>query len=103
MLKIKRNDIVQVISGKDINKKGKVLRLFPNYNRAIVEGINLVKKHKRRTQQDQQAGISQVPSSIHLSNLMPICKNCNKPTRVGFIILADGTKSRICKKCKEPL
>ncbi len=103
MYKIRRNDIVQIITGKDKGKKGKVLRLFSMDNRVIVEGINLVKKHKRRTQQDQQVGKVEIPSPIHLSNLMLICKNCNRPTRAGFIILADGTKSRICKKCKEPL
>ena len=103
MPKIRRNDIVQVISGRDGGKKGKVLRLFPLEKRAIVEGINLVKKHQRRTQQDQQARITQIPSSIDLSNLMLVCKNCNKPTRVGRVILSDGTSSRICKKCKEPV
>ena len=103
MLKIKRNDIVEVITGKDRGKKGKVLRLYVEENRAIVEGINLVKKHRRRTQQDQQAGITDVPISIQLSNLMLICKNCNKLTKVGFITLSDGTKSRICKKCKQPV
>ena len=103
MLKIKRNDIVQVIAGKDRGKKGKILRLFVMDNRAIVEVINIVKKNRRRTQQDQQAGITQIPSPIQLSNLMLICKNCNKVTKVGFITLKDGTKSRICKKCKQPL
>jgi large subunit ribosomal protein L24 len=103
MFKIRRNDIVQVISGRDGGKKGKVLRLFPLESRAIVEGINLVKKHQRRTQQDQQAKITQIPSPIDLSNLMLICKNCSKPTRVGMVILKDGTTSRICKKCKEPV
>ena len=103
MYKIRRNDMVQVIAGKDKGKKGKVLRLFSVNSRAIVEGINLVKKHKRRTQQDQQAAITQIPSPIYLSSLMLICKNCNKPTRVGFITLADGTQSRICKRCKEPV
>jgi large subunit ribosomal protein L24 len=103
MYKIRRNDMVQVIAGKDKGKRGEVLRLFSADSRAIVEGINLVKKHQRRRQQDQQAGIADVPMPIHLSNLMLICKNCNRPTRVGFMVLADGTKSRICKKCKEPL
>jgi len=102
MFKIRRNDIVQVVAGRDEGKKGKVLRLFPKENRAIVEGINLVKKHQRRTQQDQQGGITQIPLPIHLANLMLVCKNCNKPTRAGFMILADGSTSRICKKCKEP-
>ena len=103
MYKIKRNDRVQVIAGKDRGKKGRVLRLFPKDYRAIVEGINLVKKHQRRTQQNQQGGIAQIPMPIHLSNLSIICKNCNKPTRVGFMTLKDGTKSRICRKCKEPI
>ena len=103
MFKIRRNDIVQVIVGKDKGKKGKVLRLSPVNNCAIVEGINLVKRHRRRTQQEQQAGITEIPCFMQLSNLMLICKNCNKPTRVGFMVVKDGTKSRICKRCKEPL
>ena len=103
MYKIKRNDTVQVIAGKDRGKRGKILHLFPNDNRAIVEGINLVKKHQRRTQQDQQGGITQIPLPIHLSNLLIICKNCNKPTRIGFMSSKDGTKSRMCRKCKEPI
>mgnify|MGYP000442140579 CR=1 FL=1 len=103
MYKIRRNDIVEVIAGKDKGKKGKVLRMFPNRERAIVEGINLVKKHQRRRQQEQQAGIVQIPLPLHISNLMLICKNCNRRTRAGFVIQSDGTKSRICKKCKEPI
>ena len=103
MYKIRRNDTVQVIAGKDRGKKGKILQLFPKDNRAIVEGINLVKKHQRKTQQNQQGGITQIPLPIHLANLMIICKNCNKPTRAGFTTLKDGTKSRICRKCKEPI
>ena len=103
MYKIKRNDTVVVITGKDRGKKGKVLRLFPKDYRVIVEGINLVKKHQRKTQQNQQGGIAQIPMPIHLSNLLIICKNCNKPTRVGFTALKDKTKSRICRKCKEPI
>lgn len=103
MSNIRRNDIVQVGSGKDKGKKGKILSLFPKEGRAIVEGINLVKKHRRRTQQEQQGGVAQIPSPIALSNLMLICKNCNKPTRLGSMVLKDGTKSRICKRCKEPV
>ena len=102
MAKIRRNDMVQAIAGKDKGKKGMVLSLLPLDNRAIVEGLNLVKKHQRRRQQEQQIGKVEISAPIHLSNLMLICKNCNKPTRAGFIILADGTKSRVCKECKEP-
>jgi large subunit ribosomal protein L24 len=101
MFKIKRNDIVKVVSGKDKGKQGKVLRVFRSSNRAIVERINLVKKHLRRRREDQQSGIVAVESPIQVSNLMVICKHCNKPARIGFTILKDGTKSRLCKKCKE--
>jgi len=103
MLKINKNDTVAVISGKDRGKKGKVLRILSKSNRVIVEGVNLVKKHQRKKQQDQQAGVVEVPAAIHLSNLMVVCKNCNKNARVGYKILTDGSKSRICRKCKEPL
>lgn len=103
MYKIRRNDTVEVISGKDRGKKGKVLRVFPKTGRAIVEGINLVKKHQRRKQQDQQTGIVQVPLSVNISNLILICKNCNRKTRAGFSVQPDGTRLRVCKKCKEPI
>lgn len=101
MLKIRQGDIVQVIKGNDKGKKGKVLKILPMEQRAIIEGINLVKKHKRRTQQDQQGGVVSIEVPINLCKLMLFCKNCNRPTRVGFTVLKDGTKSRICKKCNE--
>ncbi len=101
MLKIKRDDIIQVIKGKDTGKKGKVLEISSDEKRALVEGINLVKKHKRKTQQEQQGGIVSIESPIAVSNLMFLCKHCNRPVRIGFIILKDGTKSRFCKACKE--
>lgn len=103
MFKIKRDDTVQVIKGKDNGKKGKVLKILPKESRAIVEGINLVKKHRRKTQQDQQAGIVSIEAPISLANLMFFCKHCNRPTRLGFTTLKDGTKSRFCKVCKEVL
>lgn len=103
MLKIKKGDLVQVIKGNDVEKKGKVLAILAKENRAIVEGINLVKKHKRKTREDQQAGIVTLESPISFSNLMLVCKNCNRPVRVGFTILKDGTKARFCKSCKEPI
>jgi large subunit ribosomal protein L24 len=101
MLKVKRNDMVYVIAGRDKGKKGKVLRLISGEHRVIVEGINLVKKHKRRTQTDQQGGIVSLESPIEASNLMLLCKHCNRPVRVGLKTLNDGTKMRFCKKCKE--
>lgn len=101
MLKIKRGDIVQVIAGKDRGKKGKVLNFSLDAKRALVEGLNLAKKHKRQTRQDQKGGIISIEMPISISNLALICKSCNRATRVGFSVLKDGTKSRICKACKE--
>lgn len=101
MLKIKRGDTVQVIKGKDVGKKGKVINILPEGRRALVEGINLAKKHKRKTQQDQQGGVISIEMPISVANLMLACKACNRPVRVGFSVLKDGTKSRICKACKE--
>lgn len=103
MQKIKINDIVQAIKGKDKGKKGRVLKIFTRLNRGLVEGINLVKKHKRKTQADQQGGIISIESPIALSNLMLLCKNCNRPSRAGFKTLKDGEKSRYCKSCKEAI
>jgi len=103
MYKIKRGDIVQVIKGDDKGKKGKVLKIFPIENRAIVEGINLVKKHRRKTREDQQGGIVSIEAPITVANLMLLCKHCGRAVRVGFKTLSDGTKSRFCKVCKEAL
>lgn len=101
MNKIKKNDTVYVLSGKDKGKSGRVFRVYPSKDRALVEGINYVKKHARKSQQDQKGGIIQKEMPIHLSNLALYCKNCNKFARVGMNVLADGTKSRFCKRCKE--
>ncbi len=101
MAKIKKNDTAKIITGKDSGKSGKVLAVFPDTGRALVQGLNLVKKHARRTKEDQQGGIIQKESTIAISNLMVVCQKCNKSTRIGFSTLSDGTKVRICKKCKE--
>lgn len=101
MSKIKKGDIAQIMKGKDRGKKGKVIAIFPEEKRALVEGLNLAKKHKRQTRQDQQGGIVSIEAPVSLSNLALFCKTCNRPVRAGFSILADKTKSRICKSCKE--
>jgi len=101
MLKIRKGDIVASTKGRDRGKKGKVIEILPGGQRALVEGINMVKKHKRKTQQDQQGGIVSIESSISVSNIALVCKNCNKSARIGFTTLTDGTKARICKLCKE--
>ena len=99
MLKIKKNDVAEVVSGKDKGKKGRVLAIFPSERKALVENINVVKKARRRTRQDQQGGIASIEASIHLSNLMLVCKQCDKPVRFKTTSLKDGSKMRECKKC----
>lgn len=102
MLRVKKGDMVAVLAGKDKGKKGKVISINSAVKRAVVEGINLVKKHKRRTQQDQQhAGVVPIESPISLSNIMVICKNCDGASKVGFSVLKDSSKVRVCKKCGE--
>ncbi len=101
MAKIRKNDTVRVIAGKDKGKSGKIITVFPDKGRALVQGINFIKKHAKRTREDQQGGIIQMESPMSVSNLMVVCQKCNKTTRIGFSTLTDGTKTRICKKCKE--
>ncbi|MFH1045919.1 MAG: 50S ribosomal protein L24 [Candidatus Omnitrophota bacterium] len=101
MFKIRKNDIVMCMAGKDRGKKGKVLGVLTDRNKAVVEGINFIKKHARKTREDQQGGIVQREAPVGLSKLMLICSKCNKPVRAGFSLLKDGSKVRICRKCKE--
>lgn len=97
--KIRSGDIVRMLTGKDKNKTGKILRAFPKERKVIVEGLNLVKKHQRPRRQGQKGQVILVPRPVDVSNVMLICKNCNKPSRMGIGII-DGKKVRICKKCK---
>lgn len=100
MLHVKKNDQVIVLAGRDRGRTGRVLRVFPRRNRAIVENINTIRRHTRpNPQRNIQGGIVEREAPIHLSNLQVICPECNRPARVGFQILADGRKVRICKKC----
>ncbi len=102
MLRIKKNDIVMVIAGKDKGKTGKVMRVFPARQRALVENINVVKKAKRKTQQDPQGGIRTIESPIHLSNLSLIDKQANKPSRFGTEVLKNSEKVRKTKMSGVP-
>lgn len=103
MNKIRKNDTVYILSGKDRGKQGRVFKVYPAVERALVEGINYIKKHARKTQANPQGGIVQKESTIHLSNIALFCKTCSKPARLGMSTLADGTKSRFCKRCKEAI
>ncbi len=104
MATIKRNDTVKILSGKDRGKTGKVLKVFPRKGTLIVEGVQYVKKHARQTKQNEKAGIIQRENPVKRSNVMLVCKNCNRPARVGMKILPDNAgKVRVCKKCKETI
>lgn len=103
MMRIRTGDEVFVISGKDKGKKGRVLRVFPRDMKAVVDGVNKVKKHVRPTPNNPQAGIVEIFGRMNLSKLMLVCPKCGKPTRVGFKILEDGRKVRYCKKCNNSI
>ncbi len=96
---IKKGDTVKVICGKDKGKTGKVLKVLWNQSRILVEGINLVKKHTRRTQENQKGGVIDKEGLIHISNIMLFCKQCNKAVRTKINILKDNSKTRLCVKC----
>ena len=97
MLRIKKNDKVIVIAGKDKGKTGKILKVLPGAERVVVEKINLVKKSKRKTQQDQTGGFIELEAPLHISNVMLVDKKTNKRTRFGASTLKDGSKVRIAK------
>lgn len=101
MKKIKLNDQVEIIAGKDKGMVGKVIRAFRDTDQVIVEKINMIKRHTKPNMANQQGGIIEKEASINLSNVMLLCPKCSKATRVGFQILDDGAKVRICKKCGE--
>ena len=100
-LKIKRGDLVEVISGKDKGKRGKVLRVIPRERKVIVEGVNMVKRHQRPIPQLREGGIIEREAPIYISKVMVVCPSCVRRTRVGFKILENGDKVRYCKKCGE--
>lgn len=100
-MKIRKNDTVLVIAGKDRGKKGKVRQALPKKEMVVVEGVNMVKRHSRARGVARQAGIIELEAPLHVSKVMLVCGKCNKPTRVGYRFLADGRKARICRVCYE--
>jgi large subunit ribosomal protein L24 len=100
-MKIRKNDTVVIIAGKDRGKKGKIRRALLNEDRVIVEGLNMIKRHSRAGRAARQAGIIELEAPIHVSNVMLVCGKCGKPTRVRFRFLEDGKKVRICNSCRE--
>ncbi len=100
-LHVKKNDTVKILAGKERGKTGKVLKAYPAKQRVIVERLNMIKKHTRRSSQGQGGGIIEREGTIHVSNVMLVCPACKQATRVGKKFLEDGAKVRVCKKCGE--
>ena len=102
-MNIRKNDSVMVVTGRERGKTGKVLRVIPEKNRALIERMNLVKRHTRPRGAQRPGGIMEKEASIHISNLMVMCDKCNAPVRIGHKVLADGEKVRICRRCGEAI
>jgi hypothetical protein len=100
-MKLHKNDNVEVIAGKDVGKRGEIIRVYADKDTVLVRGVNMVKKTFRPRSQQDRGGISDIEAPIHVSNVMIICKKCGK-TRAGFKI-EEGKKTRICRKCGEVL
>lgn len=99
MQRIKRDDLVLVISGKERGKQGQVREVLLGKQRVVIQGLNMVKRHQRQRSERNPAGIIEKEAPIHLSNVKLICRACQKPTRVGFALRPDGVKVRVCRKC----
>jgi large subunit ribosomal protein L24 len=102
MAKIRKGDTVQVLSGKDRGKQGRVVNVYPENNKVMVEGVNHVKRHEPMRQAQGRGGVTggiiTKEAPVHISNVALVCGSCGKPTRVGFATTGDG-KERICRKC----
>jgi large subunit ribosomal protein L24 len=98
-MKLRKGDRVQVIAGKDLGKDGVIMRVIPEANRVIVEGVNVAKKHQRPQRATMQAGIIDKDMPLHAPNVAIVCNTCG-PTRIGYRFDDAGRKIRICRKCK---
>jgi large subunit ribosomal protein L24 len=101
--KIKKNDMVMVITGRDRGKTGKVMRVLPERGRVVIERLNIVKRHSKSRGAQSPGGIVEKEASINISNVMIFCDRCNAPVRVGVKSADDGTKSRNCRRCGEAI
>ena len=103
MLKIKKNDKVKIVKGKDRGKSGKILRIIREDGTVYVKGANIVSKHIRQQDQNKPGGIIKKEGPINVANVRVICPNCSKPVRIGFEVNGLGEKARVCKKCKQQI
>jgi large subunit ribosomal protein L24 len=101
--RLRKNDTVIVIGGKERGKTGTILRVIPDRNRVVIERLNLVKRHMKPRGVQQQGGIVEKEASIHASNVQPLCGKCNKPARIGRRRLEDGRSVRVCRRCDQAL
>ena len=98
---VQKDDQVELLAGKDKGRVGKILRVERKTGKAIVEKVNIIKRHTKPSQADQQGGIIEKEAFVDMSNLKLICPKCSKTVRVGKKVLDDGSKVRVCKKCGE--
>jgi large subunit ribosomal protein L24 len=103
-IQIRRNDQVKVITGRDLDKVGRVLRVLRSKNRVVVEGVSFLKRHTRANpSKNIKGGIVEKEAPIHVSNVMIVCPACGKATRIGHSVLSDGKKIRVCRSCDSSL
>jgi large subunit ribosomal protein L24 len=100
-MRLHRDDTVLVTKGRDRGKQGRVQQVFPDEDKVLVEGVNVVLRHTKPSGAVRQGGIIQKELPVRTSNVVLVCVHCTRPTRVGYRTLADGTKARTCKKCQE--
>lgn len=100
-LGLKKDDTVLVLTGREKGKRGRVLSIEEKKDRVLIEKINVIKKHLKPNRNNQQGGIIEKEAPVAASNVMMVCPKCDKSTRIGNLLLEDGRKVRVCKKCKE--
>ena len=101
MMRIRKNDTVKILSGKDRGKKGKILRAMPKEDKVVVEGLNLITKHVKPKRDKEKGQRIKMAMPLKVSRVMLICSHCHQPIRIGYKILANGQKKRFCRKCKD--
>ena len=101
--KVKRNDTVEINTGKDRGKRGQVRNVIPAQDRVVVSGLNLAKRHRRQRTMTDVSAIVDIEAPLHVSNVSVVCPSCTKAVRVGFKALEDGRKVRVCRACGEAI
>jgi large subunit ribosomal protein L24 len=100
-LRIKKNDTVLIMVGREKGKRGRVISVYPSEDKLLVERVNIIKKHMKPSKKHTQGGIIEKEAPLHISNVMLLCPKCGKPTMIANTMLSDGQKARTCKRCKE--